>query len=202
MSLDNLDATLPPSDQEDGPTRTTLLQKFLPKGTLLRRAASRSIQSALSDQAAPQVRAAIARAAQAGLPPARQREAEAQLRQRDAAAAERLCICASATPFSLAAYQDALNTAVRSELFVNASCASIVDRRRHDAAQALTAGMYSMPAFVLQEHLDTAREFGLGREAEECRAALSARQAAAAFALERAANQAEALAFSEALRLV
>lgn len=69
-----------------------------------------------ADQAAPQVRAAIARAAQAGLPPARQREAEAQLRQRDAAAAERLCICASATPFSLAAYQDALNTAVRFEL--------------------------------------------------------------------------------------
>ena len=41
-------------------------------------------------------------------------------------------------------------------------------------------------------HLDAAGELGLGREAEDCRAALSARQAAA--------NQAEALTFSDALR--
>ena len=49
-------------------------------------------------------------------------------------------------------------------------------------------------------HLDAAGELGLGREAEDCRAALSARQAAAASALQAAANQAEALTFSDALR--
>lgn len=161
------------------------------------------------------MRAAIARAARAGLPPARLRDAEARLRQRDAAAAERLCSCASATPFSMAAYQAALDTAARFELCerhpssqlkstpaslpctstachhittgkrsiiasplfwieknqqvgidtvsrqlpsrhasravdVSASCASIVDRRRRDAAQALTTGLHSMPASALQ----------------------------------------------------
>ncbi len=62
------------------------------------------------------MRAAIGRAARAGLPPARQREAEARLRQRDAAAAERLSESASATPFRMALYQDALNIAARFKL--------------------------------------------------------------------------------------
>ena len=49
-------------------------------------------------------------------------------------------------------------------------------------------------------HLDAAGEWGLEREAETCRAALSARQAAAVSALQAAAQQAEALTFSDALR--
>lgn len=50
------------------------------------------------------------------------------------------------------------------------------------------------------EHLDSAGEFGLGREAEKCRYVLSVRQAAAVCALKAAANQAAALAFLDALQ--
>ena len=62
------------------------------------------------------MRAAIARAARAGLSPAWQREAEAKLRQRDAAAVQRLSGCANATPFRMASYQNALETAARFKL--------------------------------------------------------------------------------------
>ena len=91
-----------------------------------------------AEEAAPQVRAAIARAARAGLPPARQREAAARLRQRDAAAAENLCSCASATPFSLAAYKDALNTAARFEL----------GERYHELTLQASLDMHSM-AYIM-----------------------------------------------------
>ena len=49
------------------------------------------------------------------------------------------------------------------------------------------------------EHIEGAGEFGLEKEAESCRIALSARQAVAVSALHGAANQAEAMAFSDAL---
>ena len=69
-----------------------------------------------AEQSAPQVRAAIARGARAGLPIARQREAEARLRARDAAAARDLSESASATPFRMAIYQAALSITARLEL--------------------------------------------------------------------------------------
>ena len=50
-------------------------------------------------------------------------------------------------------------------------------------------------------HLKAAGEFELEREAEACRAALAERQTAAAAVLQAAAEQAEALGFSEALAL-
>lgn len=49
------------------------------------------------------------------------------------------------------------------------------------------------------EHIGAAGEFGLEKEAEGCRIALSARQEVAVSALNAAANQAEAMAFSDAL---
>ena len=49
--------------------------------------------------------------------------------------------------------------------------------------------------------MEAAGEFGLEREAEACRLALAERQAAAAAALQAAADQAEAVGFSEALAL-
>ena len=49
------------------------------------------------------------------------------------------------------------------------------------------------------EHIGGAAEFGLEKEAEGCRIALSARQAVTVSALHAAANQAEAMAFSDAL---
>ncbi len=62
---------------------------------------------------AAQVRAAIARAVRAGLPTAQQRAAETELMRRDSAADQKLTESAHACPFSMAAYQAALDTAMR-----------------------------------------------------------------------------------------
>ena len=51
----------------------------------------------------------------------------------------------------------------------------------------------------LAGHVEAAGEFGLEREAEACCWALAERQAAAAAVLQAAADQAEAIGFSEAL---
>lgn len=51
----------------------------------------------------------------------------------------------------------------------------------------------------LAEHVEAAGEVGLEREAEACRLALAERQAAAAAVLQAAADQAEAVGFSDAL---
>ena len=59
------------------------------------------------------MRAAVARAAQAGLPAAQQRAAEAALTQRESAAVQNFTESAHASPFSMAAYQAALDTATR-----------------------------------------------------------------------------------------
>ena len=119
--------------------------------------------SGAAEQAAPQVRAAIARGARAGLPPARLREVEARLRQRDAAAAESLFSCAGATPFSMAAYQDALDIAARFELCECYPSSRIKSTSQASLAYAQHASHHDMQKKIsLHQHiLDRSRDHKL-----------------------------------------